>query len=73
VNLGVAVPPNASNPNAIEISGINTQIFVEGIASANASLATGPTAFNTESSVSAPLPASTIIGNITLLTGIYQG
>jgi len=73
VNLGVAVSPNASNPLSITTMGINTQILVEGIASANASLATGPTAFNTESVVSAPLPGSTTIGNITLLAGIYQG
>ena len=73
VNLGVAVPPNAANPNSVTTMGINNQIFVEGIANANGALSTGVAPTNTESVVSAPLPGSNTTNNITLLTGIYQG
>jgi hypothetical protein len=73
VCLGVAVNPNAGNPVSITTMGINDQIFVEGIANANGALSTGPAPTNTESVVSAPLPGSTTVGNITLLAGVYQG
>jgi len=73
VNLGVAVPPNASNNTATETAGVNNQVFVEGIASLVATSATGPTATNIESVVSAPLAGSTTTANVTLLTGVYAG
>jgi hypothetical protein len=73
VNLGVAVPPNAGNNSAVETAGVNNQIFVEGIANANAATSTGPTPFNTESVVSAPLPGSTTTANVGLLAGVFQG
>jgi hypothetical protein len=73
VNLGAAVPPNASNPNSVTTAGINNQAFVDGTANSNDSLSTGPTPTNIESVVSAPLPGSTTVGNVTLLTGVFQG
>lgn len=73
VNMGVAVPPNASNNVAVTTMGVNNQVFVEGIANANDALSTGPTPTNNESIVSAPLAGSTTVANITLLAGIYQG
>lgn len=73
VNLGVAVPPNAGNPNSVETMGVNNQIFVEGVANANAGLSTGPTPTNIESVVSAPLAGSTTTANIGLLAGVFQG
>jgi hypothetical protein len=73
VNLGVAVPPNANNNAAVETAGVNNQVFVEGIASAVATLATGPAATNIESVVSAPLPGSTTTANVGLLSGAFQG
>lgn len=73
VNLGVAVPPNAANPNSVTLMGVNNQVFVEGVANANDGLSTGPVTTNTESVVSAPLPGSTTTANVTLLTGIFQG
>ena len=73
VNLGVAVAPNASNPNSVTTMGVNNQVFVEGIANANGALSTGVAPTNTESVVSAPLPGSTTTANITLLTGVFQG
>jgi len=73
VNLGVAVPPNANNPNSVTTMGINNQVFVDGTANANDSLSTGPTPFNNESVVSAPLAHSTTTANVTLLTGVFQG
>jgi hypothetical protein len=72
-SLGVGVNPNANNPVSITTMGINTQVFVDGIANANDSLSTGPTPTNTESVVSAPLPGSTTTANITLLSGVYSG
>jgi hypothetical protein len=72
-SLGVAVPPNASNNVATETAGVNTQVFVEGIASANGALSTGPAATNTESVVSAPTPGSITTANITLVSGAFQG
>ena len=73
VNLGVAVPPNAGNNVATITAGINNQVFVDGIANANDSLSTGPTPFNNESLVSAPLSGATTTANATLLTGVFQG
>lgn len=73
VNLGVAVPPNAGNNVATTTAGINNQVFVDGIANANDSLSTGPTPFNNESLVSAPLSGATTTANVTLLTGVFQG
>jgi hypothetical protein len=73
VNLGVAVAPNAGNNSAVTTAGINTQVFVDGVASANDGLSTGPTPFNIESVVSAPLPGSTTLANVSLLAGVYQG
>jgi hypothetical protein len=73
VNGGVAVPPNANNNAATETMGVNNQVFVEGIASANGALSTGPAPTNTESVVSAPTPGSTTTANVTLLAGVYQG
>lgn len=73
VNLGVAVPPNAGNTSATETMGVNNQVFVEGAASANAALSTGPTPTNIESVASAPLPGSTTTANVSLLVGVFQG
>jgi hypothetical protein len=73
VNLGVAVPPNAGNNVATTTAGINNQVFVDGIANANDSLSTGPTPFNNESLISAPLSGATTTANVTLLTGVFQG
>jgi hypothetical protein len=73
VNLGVAVNPNAGNPAAVTTMGINSQAFVDGVANANDSLSTGPTPTNIESVVSAPLAGSTTLGNITLLSNVFQG
>ena len=73
VNLGVAVAPNAANPNSITTSGVNNQIFVEGVANANDGLSTGPAPTNTESVVSAPMPGSTTTANVGLLAGAFGG
>jgi hypothetical protein len=73
VNLGVAVPPNASNNVATTTMGVNNQEFVEGTGNLNAGLSTGPTPTNNESVVSQPLPGSTTTANVTLLTGVFQG
>jgi hypothetical protein len=72
LNLGVAVPPNALNPVAVETAGINNQIFVEGIANANGGLSTGPVPTNIETLTSCPVSGATIGANITL-NGQYQG
>lgn len=72
-SLGVAVPPNAGNPNSVTTMGINNQVFVDGTANANDSLSTGPTPFNNESLVSAPLAGSTTTANVTLLSGVFAG
>lgn len=73
MSMGVAVPPNAGNPNSVTTAGINNQVFVDGIANANDGLSTGPTPFNIESAVSAPLPGSTTTANVGLLAGVFQG
>ena len=73
VNLGVAVAPNAGNNAAITTAGINNQVFVDGVANANDGLSTGPTPFNTESVVSAPLAGSTTVANVGLLPNVFQG
>jgi hypothetical protein len=73
VNLGVAVNPNAQNPTAVTTGGVNSQIFVEGIANLNDALSTGPAPTNTESLTSAPLPASMTTASVVLLTGVYSG
>jgi hypothetical protein len=73
VSLGVAVTPNAANPNSITTMGVNNQVFVDGIATANDGLSTGPTPFNTESVTSAPMPGSTTTANVGLLAGAFQG
>jgi hypothetical protein len=72
-SLGVAVAPNGGNPNSITTMGVNNQVFVDGIGSANDAQSTGPAPTNTESVVSAPTPGSTTTANVTLLTGVYQG
>ncbi len=73
MNLGVAVAPDASNPNSVTTMGINNQIFVEGVANANDTLSTGPTPTDMESVVSAPLAGSTTTANVGLLAGVFQG
>jgi hypothetical protein len=73
MSMGAAVPPNANNPNSVTTAGVNTQAFVDGIANANDGLSTGPTPFNIESVVSAPLPGSTTTANVALLPGVFQG
>jgi hypothetical protein len=73
VCLGVAVAPNAQNPNSVTTAGINTQLYVEGTANANDALSTGPTPTNNESVISAPMSGATTLANIALLVGIYQG
>ncbi len=73
VNLGVAVPPNAANPNSITTSSINNQIFVEGAANANGGLSTGPAPTNIEALTSAPIPASMTTANVTLVAGGFSG
>jgi hypothetical protein len=72
-SLGVAVPPNAGNNAATETAAVNNQVFVEGIASANGALSTGPAATNVESAVSAPTPGSITTANVTLISGAYSG
>ena len=73
VNEGVAVPPNASNPNAVTIAGVNTQIFVEGVANANDGLSTGPAPTNIESVTSAPVPASFTTANVSFVSNSFAG
>lgn len=73
VNLGVAVAPNAGNNVTGTLSTLSNQFFVEGTATANDALSTGPTPTNVESIVSAPLSGATTTANITLLTGVFQG
>ena len=73
VTLGVAVSPNASNPNAVTTAGVNTHIFVVGIANANDALSTGPVPTNTESLTSAPTPASTTTANVSLVSNSFAG
>jgi len=73
VSLGVAVAPNAANPNSITTMGVNNQIFADGIATANDGLSTGPTPTNTESVTSAPMPGSTTTANVGILAGAFQG
>lgn len=72
-SLGVAVAPNGGNPNSITTMGVNNQVFVDGIGTANDTQSTGPTPTNTETVVSAPTPGSTTTANITLVTGVYSG
>jgi len=72
-SLGVAVAPNAANPNSITTMGVNNQVFVDGVATANDGLSTGPTPFNVESVTSAPMPGSTTTANVGLLAGAYAG
>jgi hypothetical protein len=72
-SLGVAVAPNGGNPNSITTMGVNNQVFVDGIGTANDAQSTGPTPTNTETVVSAPTPGSTTTANITLVTGVYSG
>jgi hypothetical protein len=71
--LGVAVPPNAANPNSITTVGINNQTFVDGTATSNDSLSTGPTPTNNESVISAPTPGSTTVNNVSLVANSYAG
>lgn len=72
-SLGVAVAPNAGNNVIGALSVLSNQVFVDGIANANDGLSTGPTPFNNESIVSAPLSGATTTANVTLLTGVFQG
>jgi len=72
-SLGVAVSPNAQNPNSITTMGINNQVFVDGIANANDTLSTGPTPFNVESVISAPTPGSITVNNVSLVANSYAG
>jgi hypothetical protein len=73
VCLGVAVPPNAGNGVSVTTMGVNNQIFVDGVASANDALSTGPVPTDNESVVSAPTQGSITTANLTLLTGVYAG
>jgi hypothetical protein len=73
INLGTAVAPNAGNNSTSTLSTLSQQFFVEGTATANDALSTGPTPTNNESIVSAPLAGSTTTANVTLLTGVFQG
>lgn len=73
VNQGVAVNPNAGNPVAITTGAVNDQVFVEGVANANAGLSTGPTPTNIESLTSAPTPASMTTANISLVANSFAG
>jgi hypothetical protein len=73
VCLGAAVPPNSGNGVSVTTMGVNNQIFVDGIASANDALSTGPVPTDNESVVSAPTQGSTTTANLTLLTGVYSG
>jgi hypothetical protein len=70
---GVAVNPNAGTPIAVTTGGVNTQIFVEGIANANGALSTGPTPTNTESVTGAPVPGSMTTASVALVTNSFAG
>ena len=70
---GVAVNPNASSPIAVTTGGVNTQIFVEGIANANGALSTGPVSTNTETVTSAPVPASMTTASVSLVANSFAG
>lgn len=52
---------------------INQQIFVEGIATANAALSTGPTTTNTSTLTEAPVSGATLGTNVTLNAGGFVG
>lgn len=73
VNLGVAIPGNAQNPNAVTTACVNDQIFVDGVATQGGAQSTGPAATNIESFISAPTPASITTANVSLLPGVFQG
>jgi hypothetical protein len=73
LNLGVAVAPNANNPNSVTTAGVNNQIFVEGIAGNGDGISTGPIPTNIETYTSAPIPASATTANVTLGAGQFQG
>ncbi len=70
---GVAVAPNAGNTSTVTTGGVNNQVFVEGIANANAGLSTGPTTTNTESLTSAPTPASMTTASVALVANSFAG
>lgn len=52
---------------------INTQIFVDGIASANAALSTGPAPTDSASLVEAPTSAATIASNVAVFANQFGG
>jgi hypothetical protein len=60
--------PLQVNPNAI-----NNQIFVDGIATANASLSTGPTPTDTSTIVEAPVSAATTGAGVSLTANSFAG
>jgi hypothetical protein len=73
VNLGVAVNPNAQTPVTVTTGGVNNQVFVEGIATANDSQSTGPTATNNETVTSAPMAASMTTASVGLVSNSFAG
>jgi hypothetical protein len=73
VCLGVACAPNAGNTVTTTTMGVNTQIFVDGLANANDALSTGNAPTDIESVVSQPTPGSVTTANFTLVAGAYSG
>jgi hypothetical protein len=74
LNLGVAVPGSAGNPVTGNVNGaINQQVFVDGITTANAALATGPVPSNVETLTSAPVSGATSTNALGLASGGFQG
>lgn len=73
VSLGAPIPGNAGNPGTITTAGINTQEFVDGIATQQGAQVTGPAATNIESLTSAPLSGATVVGNVSLVASSFQG
>lgn len=73
INLGVAVPSNANNPNSVETASIDNQIFVGGIGNVDDTVSAGQTPTNISSVVSAPLVGATTTANVGLLAGVFSG
>jgi hypothetical protein len=70
VNGGVAV--NGANGNPVQNGAINQQIFVDGVWTAGAASATGPTPTDTETLTSCPVSGATIVSNVTP-SGTFAG
>jgi hypothetical protein len=70
VNSGVAV--NGANGNPVQNGAINQQIFVDGVWTAGAASATGPTPTDTETLTSCPVSGATIVSNVTP-SGTFAG